>query len=133
MRSTGRMHCRCMIYVQDDLGGFMLSISRAVLTYRPVLHCRSLVDPSKSRIRKVKCTDTFTYPLFLTYRHTKKRERVKELPLAAACLLSMPKPQTPSLSSLLELHGFLGLCALSGISHFPACHLTWLNQLPAIK
>lgn len=118
---------------EGDLGGFRLGIPRAGLTYPPVLHCWSLVDPSKSRIRKVKYTNIFTSSLFLTYRHTKERERKEELLSAAACLLSMPKPQTPSLSSLLELHGFLGLCALSGISHFPACHLTWLTQLPAIK
>lgn len=37
---------------EGDPRGFRLGISRAVLTYPPVLHCWSLVDLSKSRIKK---------------------------------------------------------------------------------
>ena len=70
---------------EGDPGGFRFGLSGAVLTYPPLLHCWSLVDPSKSRIRKVKYTNTFTSPLFLT----KKRERYTELPFGSclpACL-----------------------------------------------
>lgn len=127
MRCTMSLGC----VFEHNPRGFIWGMSRALLTYRSFLHCCVWSIVLNPGFKKSNIQTLFTSPPPVS--HTERAEEWEAE--SAGCHLSAKHAQThtSSLPSLLQLHGFLRLCTLSGISHFPARHLTWLTQLPAIK